>query len=228
MYTELAVTTLATTALVYSFPQYLTTDRFSRSVVRFLLVDFAVFLVWRVLIWPFFFNPLRHLPGPTSYNFLAGNTSAQFSKPPGEEFRKWTASIPNDGLLRFRSIGNVDRLVPTTPETLKSVMSDNSYDYEKPSGVRKFLVMILGNGLIISEDSLHKFQRKHLLPAFQLKNIRGLYPVFWEKSRGLVGAIEADITERMGEAKASVCIARETTRIPANFGDRELGMVVAP
>ena len=83
-------------------------------------------------------------------------------------------------------------------------MSDNSYDFEKPSGVRKFLVMILGNGLIISEGSLHKFQRKHLLPAFQVKHIRELYPVFWEKSRQLVEAIAADIEEKKGNAKFAV------------------------
>lgn len=85
-------------------------------------------------------------------------------------------------------------------------MSDNSYDFEKPGGVRKFLVMILGNGLIIAEGSLHKFQRKHLLPAFQVQHIRGLYPAFWDRSRAMVEAIEADISERIGEAKLAVSL----------------------
>lgn len=83
-------------------------------------------------------------------------------------------------------------------------MSDNSYDFEKPAGVRKFLVMILGNGLIIAEGSLHKFQRKHLLPAFQVQHIRELYPAFWDRSRALVEAIEADVTERRSEEKFTV------------------------
>jgi cytochrome P450 len=104
----------------------------------------------------------------------------------------------------FRSFGNSERLVPTTPEALKSVMSDNSYDFEKPSKLRKFLVRVLGEGLIISEGDLHKFQRKHLLPAFQIQHIRELYPVFWGKSRSLVEGIERELVERSRSEWASV------------------------
>lgn len=220
MYRELLITTVATAVLVYSFPRYLTLDRFSRSVLRFLIVDAILLFIWRVFIYPFFFNPLRNLPGPTSYNLLFGNASAQFSKPPGEAIRKWSAQIPNDGLLRFRGLLNEDRLVCTTPETLKSVMADNSYDFEKPNGVRKFLELILGNGLIMSEGSLHKFQRKHLLPAFQVQHIRELYPVFWDRSRGLVEAIEADIEERKRDAKHGEHSGNEEGLLPViEFGD---------
>jgi cytochrome P450 len=141
-----------------------------------------------------------------SYNIIFGNTSAQFTKPTGEAIRKWCSEIPNDGLLRFRAVGNQDRIICTTPETLKSVMSDNSYDFEKPGGVRKFLVMILGNGLIIAEGNLHKFQRKHLLPAFQVQHIRELHPAFWDKSRAMVEAIEADVTERKLESDFAVSL----------------------
>lgn len=151
------------------------------------------------------YRSIQSLTISQSYNILWGNTSAQFSKPPGETLRRWVAEIPNDGLLRFRTVANRDRLICTTPETLKSVMSDNSYDFEKPSEVRRFLVMVLGNGLIISEGSLHKFQRKHLLPAFQLKHIKELYPVFWNRSRALVEAIETAIVDRKVETKLAVC-----------------------
>ncbi|KAB8303242.1 hypothetical protein EYC80_004687 [Monilinia laxa] len=148
-----------------------------------------------MFIYPFFFSPLRNLPGPVSYNFLWGNGSAQFSKPPGQEIQDFVKDVPNDGLLRIRSFANIERLIPTSPQVLKSILADNSYDYEKPYGVRKFLTLILGEGPIMSEGSLHKFQRKHLLPAFQVKHIRGLYPVFWSKALGLVEGISQEITE---------------------------------
>ena len=100
----------------------------------------------------------------------------------------------------------MDRIICTSPETLKSVLSDHSYDYEKPAGVRKFLNKVLGTGLILSEGSLHKFQRKHVLPSFQVQHIRGLYPTFWMKSKGLVDSITAEIAEKKLEAKAFVRI----------------------
>jgi cytochrome P450 len=105
----------------------------------------------------------------------------------------WVQEIPNDGLLRFRGFFNEYRLIPTSPETLKSVLADNSYDFEKPPAIRKFLVKILGAGLIIVEGDVHKFQRKNVLPSFQVKYIKELYPVFWNKTRGLVEGIEREL-----------------------------------
>ncbi|APA05448.1 hypothetical protein sscle_01g002180 [Sclerotinia sclerotiorum 1980 UF-70] len=193
--TEWLTCTALAAVLVYTFPQYLTVDRVSRSTIRFLLLDISLFSFWRMFIYPFFFSPLRHLPGPVSYNFLWGNGSSQFSKPPGYEIQQFVKDVPNDGLLRIRSFANIERLIPTSPRVLKSILAGNSYDYEKPSGVRKFLTLILGEGPIMSEGSLHKFQRKHLLPAFQVKHIRELYPVFWSKALGLVEGISQEITE---------------------------------
>jgi hypothetical protein len=65
MYKEILVTSVATAALVYSFPQHLLPERISRQVLRFLIIDTTLFFVWRVFIYTFFFNPLRNLPGPT-------------------------------------------------------------------------------------------------------------------------------------------------------------------
>ncbi|PMD41152.1 cytochrome P450 monooxygenase-like protein [Hyaloscypha variabilis F] len=187
-----AVTSVITAIVVYSAPQLLP-ERFSRAVIRFFAYDLFLAVFYTVFIWPFFFNPLRHIPGPTSYNIFYGNGTAQFSKPPGQEMLNWVQDIPNDGLLRFRGFFNEDRLIPTSPETLKSVLSDNSYDFEKPPAIRKFLVKILGAGLILVEGDVHKFQRKNVLPSFQLKHIKELYPVFWAKSRGLVEGIEKEL-----------------------------------
>lgn len=64
MYKELAVTTVATAAIVYTFPEYLVLERLSRTVIRFMVVNFSLLMIWRIFIYPFFFNPLRHLPGP--------------------------------------------------------------------------------------------------------------------------------------------------------------------
>jgi hypothetical protein len=63
--TEWIASTALTAALVYTLPQYLTVDRVSRTVLRFLIVDVSLFWFWRMFIYPFFFSPLRNLPGPT-------------------------------------------------------------------------------------------------------------------------------------------------------------------
>jgi len=64
-YQTLIVTTALTALLVYNFPRYLTVPRVSRTVLRFLIVDAILYIIWNSFIHPFFFSPLRKLPGPT-------------------------------------------------------------------------------------------------------------------------------------------------------------------
>ena len=59
-----AVTSILVAALVYARPQILP-ERFSRAVLRFIIYDVVLALFYSVFIYPFFFSPLRHLPGPT-------------------------------------------------------------------------------------------------------------------------------------------------------------------
>ena len=60
----LAVTSVVTAVAVYSAPQLLP-ERFYRAVIRFFIYDLFLAFFYTVFIWPFFVNPLRHLPGPT-------------------------------------------------------------------------------------------------------------------------------------------------------------------
>jgi hypothetical protein len=59
-----AVTSVITAITVYSAPQLLP-ERFSRAVIRFFIIDLGLALFYSVFIWPFFVNPLCHIPGPT-------------------------------------------------------------------------------------------------------------------------------------------------------------------
>lgn len=167
-------------------PQLRPTGGLGRLGFRVFLVNMTLLFTWRCLIYPFFFSPLRHIPGPKGGNLFIGHGPVVFSKPPGAKFLTWVDSIPNNGLLRFRSFFNQEVLVPTTHETLKAVLSDCTYDYEKPSQITVILRRILGDGLILVEGAVHKFQRKHLLPSFQVKHIRELYPMFWAKACEMV------------------------------------------
>lgn len=146
--------------ILHFAPELKPTGGLGRLGERLFLVNFALLCIYRVFIWPFFINPLRHLPGPEGGNLLIGFGPYMFKKPPGDDLRKLVNEIPNDGLLYFRSFFNQPVIVPTRHETLKEVMSDHTYDYEKPGKFVKILRRILGDGLILVEGSVHKFQRK--------------------------------------------------------------------
>lgn len=86
--------------------------------------------------------------------------------------------IPNDGLIRYRGFFNRNNILLTSPQALSEVLVKRPYDFEKPAGDRAFMQRILGHGLVTSEGDVHKFQRKRLLPMFNFKNIKALYPTF--------------------------------------------------
>lgn len=58
--------------------------------------------------------------------------------------------------LIFRHLFNQERLVVTSPEGLKEVLGQNSYDYVKPHLLRAMVGKILGYGLLLSEGDVHK------------------------------------------------------------------------
>ncbi|KAF5631726.1 pisatin demethylase cytochrome P450 monooxygenase [Fusarium sp. NRRL 52700] len=94
-----------------------------------------------------------------------------------------------------RHLFNQERLVITSPEGLKEVLGQNSYDYVKPHLLRAMVGKILGYGLLLSEGDVHKMQRKNLMPAFSFRHIKELYPVFWSKAQELVRGIEKELKE---------------------------------
>ena len=81
-------------------------------------------------------------------------------------------------------------LLITDEAALKTVLTENAYDYEKQPQTAKVLRKILGDGLILVEGQLHKFQRKHLLPSFTVQVIRELYPTFLQKAVELTNMLK--------------------------------------
>ena len=152
-------------AILHFALQWRPTGGLGRLSFHLLLLNTTLALTYRWFIHPFLLNPLRTLPGPTGGNFLIGHGRYQFSKPPGEKLRQMVNEVPNEGLLHFRSFFNRSVVLPTSHETLRTVLSENSYDYEKPAPFVSLLRRILGNGLILVEGAVHRFQRKREPPS---------------------------------------------------------------
>ena len=119
-------------------------------------------------------------------NLLLGHRLLVSREPNGQIFRRWQAEIPNDGLLRYLDVFNTEIIVPVGPKALAEILVHKSHDFIKPPQLVSALGKILGVGLFLAEGDQHKRQRKALTPAFAYRQIKELYPVFWNKSRDLV------------------------------------------
>ncbi|GAQ33932.1 cytochrome P450 [Aspergillus tubingensis] len=120
--------------------------------------------------------------------------SATLSKPRGKPQCDWVNHIPNDGLIRYRTLLNSDRLLVTSPEALAEVLTTKCYDFRKPKWLVGELKHVLGSGLLLAEGNDHHFQRKILAPAFSFRHIKNLYGVFWDKLHELVNAMTVHLS----------------------------------
>ena len=158
------------------------------------LLQFSIWLLYKWHIYPRFISPLRHLPSPKGGSFFMGHFFEIFKNEPGRLFQTWIAGIPNEGLIRYLNIFNSERILLVSPAALADVLVNRNYDFEKPAPLRKGISRILGLGLFLSEGDEHKRQRKAMMPAFNFRHVKNLYPVFWEKSKELVSEVSMHIS----------------------------------
>ncbi len=100
---------------------------------------------------------------------------------------------PNDGLIRTHSIDTATNLIATSPQAMADILNNSNSDFQIPANIRYILSRFLGWGLLASEGDQHKMQRRAVAPAFQLKNIKALYPLMWDKTMLLLALLEEDI-----------------------------------
>lgn len=170
----------------------------------FATLQVLAWIVWRAVLYPKLFSPLRNLPHPPNGGFFMGQAGEIFALPSGEPMRRWISTVPNDGLIRYLHWFNIERLLLTNPKTLAEVLSAKNYEFIKPPHFQTVLSRILGVGVLLAEGDEHKIQRKNLMPAFAFRHVKDLYPTFWGKSQEMIEGISAAISEANDTKDANV------------------------
>ncbi|CAI7640353.1 unnamed protein product [Penicillium discolor] len=153
-------------------------------------------IAYQLVLYPGFFTPLKHIFSPTERHWLRGNSTGFLLETPYPKLRESVKNRPDQGLIRYYMIANLERVAVTSPKALGEVLVTKVYDFQKHELVRQALRRITGDGILFAEGEEHKTQRKNLLPAFSYRHIKNLYPVFWDKSIEMVKVIEKDLQSR--------------------------------
>ncbi|KAF2678674.1 cytochrome P450 [Lentithecium fluviatile CBS 122367] len=197
----IAISLFESAATFYLFPQVWPGGTLASFIAVFLALNLSFYAFYKLVVYPFFRSPFRHLPHPPTRGWpILGHGLVMFQRPAGESHLKFIKETENDGLIAWRSFFHVDRLLVTGPAAIADVLVHNSYDYEKPPWTRNFLRIFLGDGLLLTEGDDHKHQRKHIMPAFHFRHIKELYPVFWSKSIELCDSIKAELHDKPDSA----------------------------
>ncbi|KAF8604786.1 cytochrome P450 [Ceratobasidium sp. AG-I] len=128
------------------------------------------------------FSPLRQLAGPKNDSLLFGNLRQLFTAQQSSIHEDWLEKYGST--FAFRGFLSAYRLYTVDTRALTFILSQAD-SFPKPEAVRRSLADSLGEGLIFSEGETHKRQRRTMNPSFGPPQIRGLVPVFWQKSNKL-------------------------------------------
>ena len=127
--------------LVHKAPDYSISASYVKTFLVLETIHILLGLVWKVVLYPKLFSPLRHLPQPKvrrplsnpttslTKNTLQGGSffNGQFKRilaePSGSPQRDWINSIPNDGLIYYTTLLNGGRLFITSPQALSEVLT---------------------------------------------------------------------------------------------------------
>ncbi|POS84371.1 hypothetical protein EPUL_006255, partial [Erysiphe pulchra] len=189
--------TALSTVSSYITVRYLWAMYLPSSYIGAFLLTFSFYcltwIFWTVLIYPKYFSPTRHFPSPKGGSWWNGQFSVITARSTGAPMLEWISTIPNDGIIRYLGMFNIERLFITSPNALREVLATKSYDFVKPSQLVQGLSRLLGVGVLLAEGDEHKNQRRNLLPAFSYRHIKDLYPAFWEKAVEVTEAITVEV-----------------------------------
>ncbi len=83
-----------------------------------------------------------------------------FLKPKnGEQMLEWFDAIPNNGFMRYLDIFNTKVVTVTEPKLIGFFLREKAYHFIKTPRLRRLLVRLLGNGVLVSEGAaVHTIQ----------------------------------------------------------------------
>ncbi|KAF8949002.1 hypothetical protein BGZ46_005247 [Entomortierella lignicola] len=179
------------------------------------------YIVYKAYIYPNFFSPLRHIPGPPNkskynkYNIpFLGHMMDIFIEETGIPQINWVEQY--GGLITYRGLFNSQRVFLADPKAIQHVFSSHSYSYPKNRRTVRILSEVLGHGVLLVEGDVHKKQRKMLNPAFSLKHIKEMVPIMagpaelmakiWVErvDQSTDNSVEFDITTDLGRATLDI------------------------
>ena len=126
--------------LVHNAPHYSVSASYIKTFLALETVQVLLGLLWQVILYPYLFSPIRHLPQPkvgpnlppavlSAKTLLQGNSffNGQFKRirvePTAQPHREWIETIPNEGLIYYRTLLNQGRLFITSPQALSEVLT---------------------------------------------------------------------------------------------------------
>ncbi|KAJ6524320.1 cytochrome P450 [Mycena capillaripes] len=158
-------------------------------------------LLYRAVVYPCFFSPLRNVPGPSMGSPVFGQGFVISKKETCIPQREWAKQY--GPVVRWMWPFRQECLVFLSPEALQQIMVKDWLEYPRPRFLRDILGLVAGHGLLTITGDAHKRLRKAMNPAFSIPNLIAQTDMYYEHIEGLVeilkGQIEGEAAPEAGK-----------------------------
>ncbi|KAJ7456302.1 cytochrome P450 [Mycena galericulata] len=151
----------------------------------------AYVFLYRIVLYPRFFSPLRNVPGPPMGNLLFGQYLTIVRSESCIPQREWVKA--HGPVVRMMGILGKERLIFLSPEALHQIMVKDWLEYPRPQHMRDILGLVAGYGLLTITGDAHKQLRKAMNPAFSIPNLMAQTDMYYEPIEGLIEIMKAQI-----------------------------------
>ncbi|KAF8875998.1 cytochrome P450 [Infundibulicybe gibba] len=121
------------------------------------------------------------LGGPENKSVIFGMSRFLYTAPDsGLLYEQWMEEY--GPAYQLTTVLGAQQVVLCDPKAISHFFSRDTFGYERLSGFRKMIQLLVGKGVLWAEGDSHKRQRKSLAPAFSHGTIRTLIPVFFDSA----------------------------------------------
>ncbi|KAJ7593064.1 cytochrome P450 [Mycena floridula] len=170
------------------------TDTWFRSIMLAILVIPAILFLlalYFLILSPYFFSPLRHIPGPPLGNPITGQFPAIITGEAGIPQREWVKKYGS----AVRVVGpiGIERVIFTRPEAMAKILVSDWIDYPRPDFMRHALGITAGYGLLTVTGNEHKNMRKAMNPAFSIPNLTAQTSMYYDSIYTLIDILRKQL-----------------------------------
>lgn len=171
-------------------------------------------------LWQMNTTPLRHLPGPPTESLFWGNMLSIQKEENSVPQERWVEQYGST--IAYKGLFGLWRLWTMDTRALNHIMTHSTI-YQRPPSGRYQLSLVVGPGVLVTEDEQHRHQRRVMNPAFGPTQVRELTEIFTEKSNQLRDLWGAEVAKAGGvsaQVEALSWLSRATLDIIglAGFG----------
>ena len=151
-------------------------------------------------------------------NFLTGSVREFAADPP--QFLLRTAY--EYGPISFFRLAHYPIYLLAHPDYVREVLITQAGSFEKGELDRRILGKFLGNGLLTSEGSFHKRQRRLAQPAFHHKRIQSYAEVMVHYTEDMLAGWQSGQIRQVDDEMMRIRIQAEDHRIGESVGNRRV------